>query len=43
MLNRKDKKAIESETLIKIVLWIIFAAIIALAIKALLKKFGILS
>jgi len=43
MLKKKDKKAIESETLLKIVLWIIFAAIVALAIKALLKRFGILS
>ena len=43
MLNRKDKKAIESETLIKIILWIILGAMVALAIKALLKRFGILS
>lgn len=42
-MNMKDKRAIESETLIKIILWIILGAIVALAIKTLLERFGILS
>jgi len=38
---KKRKKAIMPTTLIKILLWIIFAVAIFFAVRGLLKKFGV--
>ena len=40
---KDDKRGIETEVLIKIVLWIIFLAVIIVGISYLLKKFGLFS
>jgi hypothetical protein len=42
ILPKKQKEAITSEFLVRIILWIIFAGTLFFGINYLLKKFGIL-
>jgi hypothetical protein len=39
---KKSKKAMTAEVLMKILLWIVFAAIIFLGIKYMMQRFGVI-